>query len=1069
MIEDEDELDDDEYEKLNENIELENIEGSPNNTQQQQSNGSTSPSQSSQSTLSQSSSNNRQTNNNNQIGSNTTSNARGVVSANATLVAKIYKLRDGKGFVEQRQKLKIIRYRRYNIETMPEDYYREQLMLFKPWRREKDEVEVESPFDEFKKHAEVIALNRRKFENLLRNETEAEALERMEQEIENQEDLNYAVQAAEQNRIDDILMGRRQTPIDPNLNQDEIMDELEREREREEMMERYEEEHGYRADNEQDPTVRAQGALNDNDTKARRRMADDEYRRFMNRLNRKQHTFMINCLNKIKLGETFYDLVVGESGTGKSNLIKALDQCVERYLRKQDNSEPEKDRVILCSYTGKASFNIGGVTLHSTFRLPVKTNEMAPMSLKTADEMRKSLRKLRLIIMDEVSMIGCTLFNWVNMRMQQVFENQLPFGGVSVILFGDFNQLHPVLDNWIFEDRILNNQYRDLVSGGSNGGSLWSLFKLFRLNEIMRQAGDKRFAEALTTLGRLGLMGLSDSEVALFNQRIVDEKDIPQDAIFLYHTNENKNTMCELRLRSRLGATFENKAKHVPRGDGKDLLAARHYIKMHAMQKTIAEKTGLANVLLLKEGIQYMILVNMDVSDGLVNGTTGVLRAIATYRDMDDVDKNNNNNNNNRVGEIRAQYLWIEFSDENVGVKLRTKYANMYEQPNNRKIPATWTPLYPHRVVYRARPNCKWSIERIQFPIEIAEALTIDKAQGQTYARVAFDLNQTSKTGTNTLTRAHLYVAWSRVRSLGDLYLFGASSINEGKQHQEENQEKRRREAEKKVAKNAQVVELKRMERESAFINRFPFTDIDYNEAQCNLHNKNSLSICMHNVANLRFHLDSVKADYGMMNADVLICVETATKTCERSIRPYVNAGTDQYYGEYRIDGFSLMRMGSCRDDGSKIGCALYFSKRALRNFNLEFVADNSPNGDGVYRGNKICELALFTCTLRGADNNSSQADELLPLFYVIYGYNHPNRSVRDFYNDLKRFMTEKDLYASKTSSQARRNQDKNHKQVYLIGDFNLNLFDVPLLQQGSQDKLLIGMLFIKQNCILYL
>ena len=976
---------------------------------------------------------------------------------------KIFKLRNKKGFVERREKLKIIRYRRYNVETMPDDYYREQLMLFKPWRSEKDEVEVEKPFDEFKKHSEVIALNRRKFENLLRNESEAEALERMENEIENQEDLNYAIQAAEQNRVDDILMGRQQIPIDPNLNQDEIMAELEMEREQ--LLERYEEEHGFHAENEQErvePRVRVQGALTNQDSRARRRMNDDEYRHFMNRLNRRQHTFMMNGLNKIKKQETFYDLVVGESGTGKSNLIKAIDQCVERYLRKQDNSEPEKDRVILCSYTGKASFNIGGVTLHSTFRLPVKTNEMAPMSLNTCDELRKSLRKLRLIIMDEVSMIGSTLFNWVNMRMQQVFENNLPFGGVSVVLFGDFNQLHPVLDNWIFEDRVLNNQYRDLVTGAN--GSLWSLFKLFRLNEIMRQAGDRRFAEALTTLGRYGLLGLSDAEVALFNQRIVDQNDIPQDAIFLYHTNENKNAMCQRRLELHAGETFRNRAKHVPKGEGNDLKAAKQYIKLHSMQKSIAEKTGLANELLLKVGIQYMILVNQDVSDGLVNGTTGVLRAIETYRDLDDVEANSNNNNLTSsaiLGELRAKYLWIEFNDENVGMKLRTKHASMYNQTSNRNIPANWTPLFPQRVTFRPRANCKWSLERIQFAIEIAEALTIDKAQGQTYPRVAFDLVQTSRTGINTLTRAHLYVAWSRVRNLGDLYLFGARSINEGKEHQGENETKRRREAEKKVAKNAQVVEMQRMEKESAFLNRFPFTDLNYirREEHANTNNGGRhLSICMHNVANLRFHMNSIQADFGMMNADVLICVETATKTCERSIAPYVSAGTDEYYGEYRIDGFSLIRMGSSREEGAKIGCALYFSERALRQYNLEFVYDNSPNGTGVYRGNKICELGLFTCTLIHGLNDSTTPTEP-PLFYVIYGYNHPSSSLKDFYNALKKFMTDHDLYASRTSSQGRAKQQNNNKQVYLIGDFNLNLFDVPNLQPGCQDKLIIGML----------
>lgn len=189
----------------------------------------------------------------------------------------------------------------------------------------------------------------------------------------------------------------------------------------------------------------------------------------------------------------------------------------------------------------------------------------------------------------------------------------------------------------------------------------------------------------------------------------------------------------------------------------------------------------------------------------------------------------------------------------------------------------------------------------------------------------------------------------------------------------------------------------------------------------------------------------------------MLICVETATKTCERSILPYVSAGTNEYYGEYRIDGFSLMRMGSSREEGAKIGCALYFSERALRHYNLEFVYDNSPNGTGVYRGNKICELALFTCTLRRNDSTIMPTESL---FYVIYGYNHPTSSLKDFYNDLKKFMTDHDLYASRTSSQGRSNQQNNNKQVYLIGDFNLNLFDVPNLQPGSHDKLIMGIIY---------
>lgn len=98
----------------------------------------------------------------------------------------------------------------------------------------------------------------------------------------------------------------------------------------------------------------------------------------------------------------FRELIIGASGTGKSMLIKALDETITRYLLKIDNEQPEKERVILCASTGKASFNIGGVTLHSAFHLPTKTNDMAPLSVKTVEKIRKELSKLRLVIIDEV-------------------------------------------------------------------------------------------------------------------------------------------------------------------------------------------------------------------------------------------------------------------------------------------------------------------------------------------------------------------------------------------------------------------------------------------------------------------------------------------------------------------------------------------------------------------------------------------------------------------------------------------------------------------------------------------
>ena len=219
------------------------------------------------------------------------------------------------GYVEQRERLKIIRSCRFSKEKMPNDYYREQVMLYMPWRNESNEVEVADPFEVYKKNSSVIAINRLKFENLVRSETDQEALERMEKELQDQEDVNYAIQAAEQNRIDNILMGR-QVPIDPNISLADLenseMDSQEVDenilREYEQELERLEDEAGYHGEHESNTQTRAYDSTRNDEmnTKSRRRMKDDDFKDTMNQLNRKQFTFLINCLHKVIVFVKFY-------------------------------------------------------------------------------------------------------------------------------------------------------------------------------------------------------------------------------------------------------------------------------------------------------------------------------------------------------------------------------------------------------------------------------------------------------------------------------------------------------------------------------------------------------------------------------------------------------------------------------------------------------------------------------------------------------------------------------------------------------------------------------------------
>lgn len=106
-------------------------------------------------------------------------------------------------------------------------------------------------------------------------------------------------------------------------------------------------------------------------------------------------------------------------------------------------------------------------------------------------------------------MVGSNEFHSINRRMNQIFCSDKPFGGNPVVVFGDFNQLRPIGDGYIFVPR--KDALASLV-----GNYLWQNFELFELFEIMRQKDDLTFAEAL---GRLAIGELTEEDIKMFKKR----------------------------------------------------------------------------------------------------------------------------------------------------------------------------------------------------------------------------------------------------------------------------------------------------------------------------------------------------------------------------------------------------------------------------------------------------------------------------------------------------------------------------------------------------------------------
>ena len=95
---------------------------------------------------------------------------------------------------------------------------------------------------------------------------------------------------------------------------------------------------------------------------------------------------------------------------------------------------------------------------------------------------------MKLSIIDAISMVSGTLFYQINLRLIEIFSVNKPYGGLSVIVCGDFYQLPPVNPPPIYSQLDL----RKTTIKDINGLELWYLFKMAELTEVMRQRGDTR-------------------------------------------------------------------------------------------------------------------------------------------------------------------------------------------------------------------------------------------------------------------------------------------------------------------------------------------------------------------------------------------------------------------------------------------------------------------------------------------------------------------------------------------------------------------------------------------------
>lgn len=133
----------------------------------------------------------------------------------------------------------------------------------------------------------------------------------------------------------------------------------------------------------------------------------------------------------------------GSAGTGKSVLMREIIAS----LRRQYQREP--DRVAVTASTGLAACNVGGVTLHSFAGIGLGKEDVPELVRKIKKNQKAKHRWMRtkVLVLDEVSMVDGELFDKLESIARQIRNNGRPFGGIQLVITGDFFQLPPVPDS----------------------------------------------------------------------------------------------------------------------------------------------------------------------------------------------------------------------------------------------------------------------------------------------------------------------------------------------------------------------------------------------------------------------------------------------------------------------------------------------------------------------------------------------------------------------------------------------------------------------------------------------
>lgn len=382
------------------------------------------------------------------------------------------------------------------------------------------------------------------------------------------------------------------------------------------------------------------------------------------------NTYLNKITEMINQGENLF--ITGYAGTGKSYILNKLKK---------------KFKIDVTSTTGLAAVNVQGQTIHSWSGVGIcskPVEDVVEKILKRAN-LKKQILNCKILAIDEISMLDARTFDYIDTVLRTLKDGSKPFGGIQVLLFGDFFQLPPVEkgNGFCFDSKC----WQDL--------DLKTVF----LEKIYRQ-NDEQF---IRSLNNLRLNQLTEDDVRLFYDREVNYDTYESDILHIFSTNKEadnynnfKFNSVQKSLHKFVSADKIHRKKSTidfDKNNLNDKLTKFDIMTWETFDKCCKAPAELE----LKEGCKVMLLKNLSFSKGLINGSCGTV---------------------------------LELVEDSIIVK----FDNGVEEV----IP---------KHVFEAYRDGEIIVSREQYPLRLAYGITIHKSQGMTLEKLIVDCKRIFECG----------------------------------------------------------------------------------------------------------------------------------------------------------------------------------------------------------------------------------------------------------------------------------------------------------------------------------